>query len=106
MALNSRENFIPLLKYFPVKPTCIAIYNSQANYILERIHQVIGRMLKIKYLANTTFDAVSQCSKIIASITYVLCLSYYIMLPYNPGQLVFGRNKLLEINLQPNYKEM
>ena len=44
--------------------------NPQANAILERIHQVIGSMLKTKDLANVKFDSFPLWSKVIASITY------------------------------------
>ena len=33
-----KRNFIPVLKYFDVKPTSTTTENSQENYILERIH--------------------------------------------------------------------
>ena len=50
---------IPLIKYFSVKPTCTTIENPQENSILEIIHQVFGRMLKTKDLANATVDTVA-----------------------------------------------
>ena len=46
--------------------------NSQENSILERINQVIGSMLKIKDLANVTFEAVAPWSEILASIVYAV----------------------------------
>ena len=55
-----KSNSIPFIQYFPVKPTCTTIKNSQENAILERIHQVVGSILKTKYLANVTFDAVAH----------------------------------------------
>ena len=64
------KNFIPLIKYFSVKPTCTTIKNPHANDILERIRQVVGNMLKIKYLTNVTFDAVAPWNKILAPIVY------------------------------------
>ena len=67
-----KRNFIPLLKYFSVKPTCTTIKNPQENSILEIIHQVVGSMLKTKDLANVTFDAVAPWSDILASIAYAV----------------------------------
>ena len=77
--------------------------NPQANAILEIIHQVVGSILKTKYLANVTFDAVAPWSDILAYIVYVVRCSYHITLQTNPGQLVFGIDMLLYINFQPNY---
>ena len=106
MALNSRENFIPLLKYFPVKPTCTTLKNPQANSILEVIHQVVGIMFKTKYLANFMFDAVPLWSDILAYTAYAVRCSYHITLKSTPEKLVFGRDIPLDINFEPNYKDM
>ena len=80
--------------------------NPQANAILDRIHQVVGSMLKTKYLTNITFVAVSLWSEIITSIAYSVRCSYHGTLQATPGKLVFGRDVCLDINFQPNYKEM
>ena len=67
-----KRNFIPFLKYFYVKPKCASTKKPQANAILERIHQVVGGILKTKYIDNVTFDAVTPWNYIIASITHAL----------------------------------
>ena len=79
---------------------------SQANYILERIHSVAGSIIKTKYLDNTTFDAVTLWSNIIASILYEVQCSYHSMLHSTPGKVVFGHDMLLDINFLQNYKEI
>ena len=63
-------------------------------------------MLKTKDLANVTFDAVALWSDILASIAYAVQYSYYSMLQANPGKLFFSWNMFLDINFQPNYKEI
>jgi hypothetical protein len=101
-----KKDFIPLLKDFAVKPTCTSIKNPQANAILERIHQVVGSMLKTKDLANVIFDAVAPWSDILASVAYAVRCSYHSTLQATPGQLVFGRDMLLDIDFQPNWAKM
>ena len=101
-----RRNFIPLLKYFSVKPTCTTIKYPQANGILERIHQVVSSMLKTKDLTNVTFDAIAPWSKIVVSMVYVVRCSCRSTLQATAGQLVFGRDMILDIYFQPGYKEM
>ena len=54
-----KRNFTPFLKDFTIKTTCTTIKNPQENAILERIHQVVGSMLKTKDLANVKFDTVA-----------------------------------------------
>ena len=101
-----KRNLILFLKYFSIKPKCTAIKNPQANAILEIIHQVFGSMLKTKDLANVMFDVVAPWSEILASIVYAVRCSYNSTLQATPGKLVFGRDMLLEINLQLNYREI
>ena len=101
-----KRNFIPLLKYFYVKPTCTAIKKPQKNAIIDRIHQVLGSMIKTKDLANVMFDVDAPWSKIIASIAYTVRLSYHSTLQATPGQVVFGCDMLLYINFQTNYKKI
>ena len=95
-----------MLKYFPVKPTCTTIKNPQANAILEIIHQAVSSMLKTKDIYNITFDEVSLWGEIIASIVYAVLRSYHITLQGTSVQLLFGRDMVLDIDFQPNYKEM
>ena len=45
-----------LLKDFSIKPTPTTIKNPQANSILERVHQVLGNMLRTKNLQEYDFD--------------------------------------------------
>ena len=46
--------------------------NLQANSILEKIHQVVGIMLKTKDLANITFDVVAPRSENLTSILHAV----------------------------------
>ena len=101
-----KKNFQPLLKDFAIKATCTSIKNPQANAILERIHQVIGSMLKTKDLVNVVFDVVDDpWSEILASIAFAVRCSHHSTLNATPaGQLVFGRDMLLDITYVPNYQ--
>ena len=80
--------------------------SREKNYILERIHKVFGNTLNTNDLANVMVDAVAPRSDIITSITYSLQWLYYTMMQAIPGKLFFGLNILLDINFQPNYKDM
>lgn len=101
-----KKNFQPLLKDFAIKPTCTSIKNPQANAILERIHQVVGSMLKTKDLVEVVFDVVDLWSEILASIAYAVRCSYHSTLKGTPGQLVFGRDMLLDLKYEPNYQQV
>ena len=53
-----KKDFFPLLHDFAIKPTPTTIKNPQANAILERLHQVLGDMLRTKNLQEYSFDDV------------------------------------------------
>lgn len=101
-----KRNFQPLLADFAIKPTCTSVKNPQANAILERIHQVVGSMLKTKNLKEVQFDVVDPWSAILASVAYAVRCSFHSTLQATPGQLVFGRDMLLNIKFVPNYHKM
>ena len=101
-----KKNFQPLLKDFAVKATCTSIKNPQANAILERVHQVVGSMLKTKDLVNIEFDELDMWSPILASVAYAIRCSHHSTLNATPGQLVFGRDMLLDLKFEPNYEKM
>ena len=73
---------------------------------MERIHQVVDSMLKTKDMARVMFGAASLWREILASIPYAVRCLCHSTLQATPVQLIFGRDMLLDINFQPNYKEM
>ena len=98
-----KKNFQPLLKDLAIKPICTSVKNPQSNAILERIHQVTGNMLK--NLMNVKFDVIDPWSSILASIDYAVRCSFHSTLKATPGQLVFGRDMLLDLKFEPNYEQ-
>ena len=101
-----KKDFQPLVKDFSVKETCTSIKNPQSNAILERIHQVVGSMLKTKDLVNIKFDELDMWNPILASVAYAIRCRNHSTLNATPGQLIFGRDMLLDLKFDPNYKQM
>ena len=96
-----------MLKDFAIQATCTSIKNPQSNAILERIHQVVGSMLKTQDLKEKIFDSWKPWSKILASVAYTLRWSYHSTLQATPGQLVFCRDiMLLSIGFETNYEQV
>ena len=77
------------------KPTTIK--NPQANAIVERIHQVVGNMLRTYKLQDADLDETNIWSEILASIAWAIRSTYHTTLHATPGQLVFGRDMILNI---------
>ena len=83
-----------------------SVKNPQANAILKHIHQVVGSMLKTKNLKEVQFGVVDPWSAILASVAYAVRCSFHSTLQATPGQLVFGRDMLLNIKFVLNYHKM
>lgn len=101
-----KRNFVPLLKDFDVKPKVTTIKNPQGNSPVERIHQVIGNMLLTKKLSTRIFDHIDPWGDIISSVAWAIRASYHHTLQATPGQLVFGRDMLLNVEYIANWHEM
>ena len=72
-----KKDFLPLLNDFAIKPTPTSVKNPQANAILERVHQVLGDMLRTKELQKHTFDEIDPWSEILASVAWAICSTHY-----------------------------
>ena len=90
-----KKDFLPLLKDFSIKPTPTTIKNPQANAILERVHQVLGDMLRTKNLQQYDFDALDPWNDILASVAWAIRSTHHSTLKASPAQLVFNRDMLL-----------
>ena len=67
-------------------------HNPQSNAILERIHQVIGNMIRTYELEKIYMDKQDPWSGIIAATCFGIRSTYHTTLQATPGQLVFGRD--------------
>ena len=63
-----KKDFFHLLNDFIIQPTPITINNPQVNIILERLHQVLGNMLRTKNLQKDDFDVMDPWSELLVSV--------------------------------------
>ena len=99
-----KHDFKPLLQTFDIKPKHMIIKNSQENAVLERIHQVVGDMLRSKDLENYDFDATDPWSDILASVAWAIRNNVHRTLDATPGQLVFGRDMIFHDTFRANWQ--
>ena len=77
------------------KPTTIK--NPQANAILERVHQVVGNMLRTsKVDMQPTVDQ-QDVADFIADASWAIRSTYHTVLKSSPGAAVYGRDMLFDI---------
>ena len=67
--------------------------NPQANANLERIHQVVGDMLRSKDLSSNNLDAEDLLSEILSSIAWDIRSIIHTMLNASLKQLVYNKRQ-------------
>ena len=75
---------------YGIKVKAITVRNSQANAIVERIHQVIDNMIRTFELEDKDVDQ-DVWKGIIAATSFAVRSTWHSTLQATPGQLVFGR---------------
>jgi hypothetical protein len=77
------------------KPTTIK--NLQANAILERLHQVLGQMLRTSKLDMAKTVIPDDVDVFLDNVAWAICSTYHTVLKASPGAAIFGRDMLFDI---------
>ena len=89
---------------YGIKVRPITSRNPQANAILERVHQVIGNMLKNFQLYEQNIDEEDPWSGYLTAIMFAIKSTYHSTLKSTPTQLIFGRDAILPIKHLADWK--
>jgi hypothetical protein len=90
---------------FGVTKKLITSRNPQANSIVERIHQVVGNMLDTRGITcKADLDEHFGFSGILAAIRHTINALVHATTRATPSQLVFGRDKLLNVNFVADWQ--
>ena len=82
-------------KDYDLKRKPITTRNHYSNYIIERIHQIIGNIISIFDVFNIVNK--DPWSGILAATMFAVRATYHTTLQTSPMQLVFGRYAILNI---------
>ena len=93
-----------LLKDFDIKPRPTTVENPQGNYPVERIHQVVHDMIKIKELDKAIFDYINPWGKVLSSVAWAIQASYHSTQQATSAQIVFGRDMLFNMKKVINWQ--
>ena len=77
------------------KPTTVR--NPQANAILERVHQVIGQMLRTAEKDMAKSVVPDDVDVFIDNAAWAIRFTYHTVLKASPGAAIFGRDMLFDI---------
>ncbi len=86
------------------KPT--TTYNPQANGILERVHLVLGNMLRTLKIEKEALERDDPWSPFLSSAAWAIRSTYHMTLEATPGQLVFGCDMLCAIAFKLNWERI
>ena len=101
------SEFQELLKEeYNIKTKPITVKNPQANSILERIHQVLGNMIRTFELEERDIDENDPFSGILAAVAWATRSTYHTTLHTTTGQLVFGRDMVLNVTHLANWYDI
>jgi hypothetical protein len=81
---------------YGIKRKVISTRNPQANAIVERAHQTLGNLIRCLELQdNPYYDHEDPWSGILSAAAFAMRSTWHTTLQATPGQLVFGRDMLL-----------
>ena len=91
-------------KEYGIKVKMATTANPQANSIIERVHQVIGNMIRTFELEKNYLDEEDPWTGILAATAFAVRSTFHTTLKATPGQLVFGRDLIFNIKHIANWK--
>jgi exonuclease VII small subunit len=89
---------------YGVKCKPITVRNPQANAIVERVHQVIGNIIRTFELENNYLTEDNPWKGILSATAFAVRSTYHTTLQHTPGQLVFGRDMIFNIQHTANWE--
>jgi transposase InsO family protein len=99
------QDFQDMIKNdYGIKTKPITVRNPQANAIVERVHQVIGNIVRTFELESNYLDEQDPWKGILSATAFAIRSTFHTTLRSTPGQLVFGRDMILNIKHEANWE--
>ena len=89
---------------YGAKPKPISVRNPQANAFVERVPQVVCNSIRTFELENNYINEEDPWKGILSSTAFAVRSTFHTTLRNTPGQLVFGRDKILNIKHEANWE--
>jgi hypothetical protein len=78
-------------------------YTPQGNSIIEKIHQVMGNMLRAFEIEEIELDPEDPWNEFLQACGFGVRSTYHITLQASTGQFVFGRDMIHDVRSQANW---
>jgi transposase InsO family protein len=89
---------------YAIKAKPITVRNPQANAIVERVHQVISNIIRTFELESNYLDEEDHWKGILSATAFAVESTFHTTLRNTPGQLVFGRDMIFNIEHEANWE--
>jgi len=99
-------HFKQLCEDFGLKRKPTSRKNPQANAIIERVHQTLGNTIRTFNLDDADLDPRDPYGDLLASVAWAVRSTYHTTLEATPGQLVFGRDMVFDVEHQANWENI
>lgn len=98
------EAFQTCLLNWYIKPEPITVKNPRANAIVERMHQVLGDMLRVQLLSEHKHDdpVADMCS----AAAYAIRATVHGVTRYSPSQLVYAKDMILRTKVEADVEHV
>jgi hypothetical protein len=90
-------HFEELCKSFGITSKPTTVKNPQANAILERVHGVLGNMMRTNGLDMSPTITDAMITDFIVDAAWAIRSTYHTVLKSTPGAAIFGRDMLFDI---------
>ena len=101
-----KKDFQSLCNEYDLNKHPTTVKNPQSNGIVERVHQVINNMIRCFDLNHLDLDPNNPFGDIVARIGWAVRSTYHTTLQATPGQLVFGRDMLFDIDFTADWHQI
>ena len=92
--------FVQLTKKWYVNRAPITVKNPRANAIVERLHKIMGDMLRVQLVSKGQHN--QPIKSMLSAAAYGIRAAVHGVTQYTPGQLVFGKDMILRSTMEAN----
>ena len=89
---------------YGIKRKPITKRNPQANAMIERVHQVLGNLIRSHEVHKTEIDEEDPWTGILSATMFAVRATYHTTTQATPSQLVFGRDAILNTKFEANWQ--
>jgi transposase InsO family protein len=95
--------FREICSNYGLKAKPMTTYNPQSNGIIERVHQILRDNLATFELSNRELPEYDPFGSFLSAAAWAIRSTIHTTLQATPGQLVFGRDMLLNIPFKADW---